>query len=211
MHLPLTFAALATLTGALVLLRFSWPHLSPRLQIFFIASACIILLLFGLAMATRWSISSLRVNTACYWACIASYIFFLVLFTRLRPYWLTSIIAIILILPILSSSFLLPLTVLFDTLPVTKATLGNHFISERVPWSTHALETAGTDLTIYSGPPWASFIRRRRQAARYYNSQCNASQAFAVLQPDGKSVLMVCPAAPGQPPDTARRLVVKLY
>ena len=187
MHLPLTFAALATLTGALVLLRFFWPHLSQRLTNLFIASACIIPLLFGLAMATRWSTSSLRVNTACYWACIASYIFFLVLFTRLRPYWLTSIIAIILILPILSSSFLpAPHRPLRHPPRHQSSTLGNHFISERVPGAhTHSKPPVPISPSTQVRPG-RSFIRRRRQAARYYNSQCNASQASAVLQPDGK-------------------------
>lgn len=211
MNVPLTFAALTTLTGALVLLRFFWPHLSRRTQTFLIAGACIIPALFGLIFVSRWSTSSIRLNAACYWACIASYEFFLLLFTRLRPRWLTTIIAIILILPLLSASVFLPLADIFNVPPVTTVVLGDHFISERVPWGSHKFENTGTDLVIYSRPPWAPFVRRRRQSCRYYNSQCNASQAFAVLQPDRKSVLMVCPASPGQAPDTARSLVVKLY
>lgn len=211
MHLTLTYAVLATLTGALVVLRFFWPRLSPRIQVFLIASACIIPALFGLALVTHWSTSSLRVNTLCYWACIASYEFFLILFTRLRPRWLTSLIAIILILPILSASIFLPLAGIFDVSPVTTVVLGHGIVSERVPWGTGTFEATGTDLSISSKPSWAPFLRHRRQGTRYYNSQCDASQAFAILQPDGKSVRMACPASPGGPPETTRDLVVKLY
>src|SRR3982074_3271480 len=114
MNLPLTFAALVALTGALVLLRIFWPRFAQRTRSLLLACACIVPTLYVIAAATRWSTSSLRWNAAFYWGFIASYEFLLILFTRLRPRWLTSIIAIILILPILSASVFLPLVALVD-------------------------------------------------------------------------------------------------
>jgi hypothetical protein len=210
MNLPLTFAALLALTGALVLLRFFWPRLSRPTQSLLIACACIVPTLFAIASVTGWSSSSIRWNAAFYWGCIASYEFLLILFTRLCPRWLTSIIATILILPILSASVFLPLAALFDPPPVTTVVLGDHLISERTPWGSGPVATTGTDLTIYYQPSWAPFVHRHRLSCRYFGSQCNAAEAYAVLQPDNKSVMMSCPASPDQPPETAHNLVMKL-
>lgn len=175
-----------------------------------IAGALIFPTLSALAAATHWSTASIRWNAALYWVSIASYEFLLILFTRLRPRWLTLTIAIILILPILSASVFLPLAALFNPPPVTTAVLGDHLISERTPWGSGPLATTGTDLTVYYQPAWAPFLHRRRRSARYFGGQCDAAGAYAVLQPDHESVLMCCPASPDQPPDSGHHLIVKL-
>lgn len=209
--LPLTFAVLAILTGALIVLRLSWSRFSRKTHNIFIGCACAALTLHAFTFVTGWSTSSDHLNAAIYWGAIAGYEFFVLLFTLLRPRWLTAIIAVVLILPILSASPFLPLASLFDSAPHTIVSIGPNFISDRVPWGSGTASTSGFDLTVYSHPSWTHLFRRRRQASRYFSGQCDASQASATLQPDGKHVLMSCPAAPNQPPDTARNLVVKLY
>lgn len=208
--LLLTFAVLAILTGALILLRLQWPRFSHRTHTALIACACTALLLYAITFVTGWSTASDHLNAALYWGAIASYEFFLLLFTLLHPRWLTSIIAAILIFPILSASVFLPLIFLFTSPPHTIVSIGPNLISDRIP-SGGEVDTSGFDLTIYSHPAWTHFFRRRRQASHYFSAQCNAAQAFATLEPDGKHVLMSCPAAPNQQPDSARNLVVKLY
>jgi hypothetical protein len=160
--------------------------------------------------ASHWSTSSTPLNAVIYWAAIAGYEFFLLLFTLLRPRWLTIIIAAVLMLPILSASPFLPLAELFNIAPHTSASIGPNLITDLAPWGG-GTNPPGFDLTIYSHPSWTRFFRHRRQASRYFSGQCDASKASATLQPDGKHVLMSCPAAPNQPPDAARSLVVKLY
>jgi len=209
MHVPLTFALLSALTGVLVLVRVFWRRIPHRVRLSLTVCAILTPIVSAIAFLTHWRTFSDRLDAGFYWASIASYEFFLILFTRLRPRWLTTAIAIVLILPVLSASVFLPLTDLFNQHPATITSIGDHLVSERVPWGSGAHEIGGTDLSIFSKPPWAPFLRRRRRSCRYYNSQCNAGAAFAVLQPDRDSVLMVCPASPGQPPDTARRAVVK--
>ncbi len=209
--LPLTFAVLAILTGALILLRLRWTHLSPTTHKVLVGCSCGALILFGLTVATGWSTASNHLNAAIYWAAIGGYEFLLLLFTLLRPRWLTSIVAAVLILPILSASPFLPLTELFNPAPHTIVSIGPDFISDRAPWGTGTAPSSGFDLTIYSHPSWTQFLRRRRQACHYYSGQCDASRANATLQPDGKHVLMSCPAAPNQQANDARSLVVKLY
>ncbi len=208
--LPLTFAALAILTGALILLRLRWPRFSRKAQSILIGFAGTALVLYLLMVATGWSTSSNHLNAAIYWAAIAGYEFFLLLFTVLRPRWLTVLIAAVLMLPILSASPFLPLAELFSPAPHTITSIGPDFISDLAPWGTGATPS-GFDLTVYSHPSWARFLRRRHQGSRYFSDQCDASKASATLQPDGKHVLMSCPAAPDQQPEAARSLVVKLY
>jgi hypothetical protein len=209
--LPLTFSTLAILTGALVLLRLRWIRLSRRSHQALVGCAVAALVLYGVISAGGWSTSSSPLNAAFYWAAIAGYEFLLLLFTLLRPRWLTAIIAAVLLFPILSASVFLPLAELFDPAPHTIVSIGPNLISDRAPWGTGTAPSSGFDLTIYSHPSWTHFFRRRRQACHYYSGQCDASRSSATLQSDGKHVLMSCPAAPDQPFDAARHLVVKLY
>ncbi|MDW5266735.1 MULTISPECIES: hypothetical protein [Acidobacteriaceae] len=209
--LPLTFAALAILTGVLFLLRLRWLRLSQRTRTTLIGCAGAALILYSLIFITGWDTSSNHLNAAIYWAAVAGYEFFLLLFTLLRPRWLTTIIAAVLMLPVLSASPFLPLAELFNPAPHTTVSIGPNFISDRVAWGTGTGPNSGFDLVIYSQPSWTHFLRHRRQGSRYFNGQCDASRAYATLQPDGKHVLMSCPAAPNQQPDAARSLVVKLY
>jgi hypothetical protein len=209
--LPLTFALFVIVTGALISLRLSWSRISTRGHRILIGCACAALCIYGFSFVTGWSTISNHLNAALYWFAIAGCEFFLLLFTLLRPRWLTTIIAIILMVPILSASPFLPLTELFNPAPHTIVSIGTNLVSDRAPWSEGSSASSGFDLTIYSYPSWTHLLRRRRQASHYFNRQCNAAQATAALQPDQKHVLMSCPAAPGQPPGSARNLVVKLY
>ena len=208
--LPITFAVLAILTGALIFLRLRWTRLSRKTHRILIVCACVALIINAFGKVTHVSTSSSHVNAALYWFAVAGYGLVLLLFTLLRPRWLTAIIAIVLFLPILSASAFLPLAELFDPAPHTVVTLAPNLISDNVSWGTGIVPIAGYDFAIYSYPSWTHLLRRRRQGARYYDEQCDAAHASATLQPDGKHVLMSCPAAAGQPPDSARNLVVKL-
>jgi hypothetical protein len=209
--LPLTFVGLAIMTGALILLRLRWTRLSSKTQKILVYCAFAALIFYALISVTLWSTSSTHLNAVFYWCAVAGYEFFILLFTLLRPRWLTSIIAAVLILPILSASPFLPLAELFNPAPHTIVSIGPNFISDLAPWGAGTAPNSGFDLIIYSHPSWTHVIRRRRQACHYYSGQCDASKAYATLQPDGKHVLMSCPAAADQPSAAARSLVVKLY
>jgi hypothetical protein len=210
MNLPLTFGVLVALTGFLVWFCFYWPRVPHRVQRILIALACFFPALSVFEIATQWSTASIRVNAGFYWLAVAGYEFLLILFTRLKPRWLTTMIAVILILPLLSASAFLPLTDLFTPPPATRADLGRNMYSERTPWGSGSVASRGTDLGIYYRPPWAPFLRRRRQSCRYFGGQCDAWSAFAELEPDGKNVMMACPADRGNPASSAHHFVVPL-
>jgi len=211
MHVLLTLGILAVLTGALALVRILWRRIPHPVRTLLITCAVIVPAIFAIATATRWSTSSYRLNYGLYWLFIVACEFLLILFTLLRPRWLTSIIAIVLILPVLSASIFLPLTLFFGAPPAATTRIGDNIISERVPWGAGSPETSGTDLTIYYQPRRLPLLRRCLLASRYYGGQCDAWAAYAVVQPDRRSILMVCPASPRLGPDSARSIVLPLY
>lgn len=202
---------LALFSALFVLLRIRWSRLPQRFRrlLFVVAIASIALMAF--AFVTRISTPHDHLNYAVYWCAVLSYIFFVILCTRLRPIWLTSLIAIVLILPLLSASALLPLAEIFASQPHHIQPIGDNLVSDLVPNDAVTDGASGADITIYRRASWAPFLQRRHQAARYFNTQCNTSAAHAILQPDHRSVLMICPALPGHPPEDGRSAIVKLY
>jgi hypothetical protein len=210
MHVPLTFAALALLTTAIVLLRFFWPRLSQKTHRILINIVITYFILSLISSSTRWTTAYDQLDGALYWCFVACYAFLLMRFSQLRPRWLTSIIAVILFLPILSAMMFLPLTKVFNRATSTTSVIGDRIISVKTPLEPNPLEVSGVDVDIFYQPTWSTLVRRRLQGFRFIDSQCNASAAYAVLQPDHKSVLFSCPPAPGQPADAARNIVLRL-
>ena len=210
MHPQLTMAIFAGMTVMLILLRLSWCQLSPRMRRAVLIAALVALPLWPISAITHWSTSSDRLNNLLYWAFIAAYELLLLLFTLLRPYWLTSLFAFTLLAPLLSASAFLPLSDLFDRAPQPPTPLSSHLSSQLVPFIYPGSDITGADLEVYSRPAWLPFLQHKAQGARYYNTQCDAFHASAKLEPDGRHLLMNCPAWSGQSPNTARILVVRL-
>ena len=210
MHVLPTIFTLALFTAAIVLLRLRWQRLSgnwkQRLIRFGIASIATL----GLAVLARVSTTNDQVNVLVYSCFILSYIFFVVLFTLIRPYWLTSLIAVILLAPLLSSSAILPLGAIFAHQQHHETALGAGLTSDLVPIDPLAPAATGADLSIYRRPAWAPFLQRKLFGARYFDTECHSSAAFATLQPDRHSVLMVCPATPDRPPGDGRSYLMPL-
>lgn len=211
MHLPLTFGLLAALTAAMVILRIVWQRVPRPGKTALIVFVIAVIAIFAAAYATKWRATPLRLNFAFCWALLASWEILLLHFSLLKPRWLTGIVAVVMLLPLLSASILFPLASAFDPAQATTVDLGDHIISERVPWGTGTADTTGTDLTLYYQPAWMPLLRRSLRSARYYNGQCDANAAYAVLEPDRRHVRMVCPAASYLPADSAITITLPLY
>jgi hypothetical protein len=211
MHVPLTFAALVILTTAVVLLRIFWSRLSPKTHRILITCAVTYFIFSLITGTTRWTTAYDQLDSALYWCFVACYEVLLIRFTLLRPRWLTSTIAVILFVPILSTSTFLPLTKIFNRATSTTSVIGDRIISVRTPLEPSPLEVSGVDLDVFYQPTWSFLVRRHLQGFRFIDSQCNSSASFAVLQADHKSVLFSCPPAPNQPPDAARNIILPLH
>lgn len=209
MHLLLTTLLFALLTAFLIALRLSWQRRPATFHPFILALVAVALIAWPLSTVTHWNFTSDRLDSLLYWAFLAGYEFLLLLFTLLRPRWLTSLIALTLVTPILTTSGFLPLSELFARSPQPSVPLGHNLYSQLVPFTYPTSGISGTDLEVYYRPSWLPFLQRRTQGARYHQTQCDAAHAFSTLLPDGHHLLMTCPALPGEP-DTVRTLVVRL-
>jgi uncharacterized membrane protein YwzB len=207
MHVPITTATLALLTFAILLLRIYWLRVPTTTRFYLLRAAVVLIVIHVLFTVTKWSTSSDHVNVLIKWLAIASYELLVMLFTRLSPRWLTSICAVILLVPIFASSVLLPLTYLFDTTTNEPTSLGSNLFYSRFHWGDDPSANSGADIIVYSRPHLAPFLRHDLQHVSFNNQQCNAGAAFAVLGADPKTILARCPHWPAQGPGTEDRLL----
>jgi hypothetical protein len=204
MHVPITTATLALLTFAILLLRVFWPRVPARVRFYLIRAAVVLLTVHIIFTVTKWGTTSDRVNVMIKWLAVASYELLLLLFTGLRPRWLTSTCGVILLVPVFASSVLLPLTYLFDTSINKPTSIGNNLSYQRVLWGdgNDTSANSGSDIVLSYRPRFVPFLRRYLRSVPFNNQQCDAGAAYAVLGPAPKTVLARCPHRPSQNPGT---------
>jgi hypothetical protein len=207
MPMPLTIAALVLLTGAMLLLRVFWSRLPARLRFVLIRTSIALVILQVFFAATKWGTTSDLLNVLINWLAVAAYELLVLLFSRLPPRWLTSICAVILLIPVFASTVLFPLTELFNPYTSKKVSIDNHFFYEIKPWGNAGSGTDGVDLLITSRPAFAPFLRRNIHPIPFNNHECHAAAATATLSPDAKTVLGHCPHWPSDPTGTVDRVL----
>jgi hypothetical protein len=197
MYIPITIAALAFLTAAMILLRIFWLRLPSRLRFFLIRASVTLITLHVLFVLTKWTTISDRLNTVINWLAIAGYALLILLFSRLSPRWLTIPSTVILLLPVFGASILFPLARLFEPGSPRNIPLGDHLFYEVSPW-VNIGGTAGVDVLIYYIPPFAPFMRHRIQVIPYNDGECNTSATFVTLLSNPKAIISHCPRWPNQ-------------
>jgi hypothetical protein len=119
----------------------------------------------------------------------------------MRPRWLTSISAIVLVVPLIGSTLLIPLTRIFDWSADDISELAGPYILERNPWDTSESGNAGVDLYVYYRPRLIPLIRHMSQRASFGDDVCNPSAASVEVDPKKRTVHFHCPArGDGKPP-----------
>ena len=206
MIIPATFAALALLTAAMILLSAFWMRVPPGLRWLLIRGAIAMITVHAFFSVTKWGTTSTYVNVIINWLAIAGYELLLVLFSRLSPRWLTTISAAILMVPLFASSILLPLSGIFRPGSLQEVTFDRHLYYKVVPWSNNGAGNSGVDLDVYYRPWFAPFLSRRVETQSFNTMQCNALAAYAVRR-DGKTVLARCPHWPNQPAGTEDKVL----
>ncbi len=205
MYIPITTAALALLTIAMILLRVFWLRLPSRLRSFLIYASISAMAVQALAVLTKWNTTSDRMNAIINWLAIAGYELVVLLFSRLSPRWLTLPSAAVLLVPIFASSILIPLTHLFETESYRRGNIEDHLFYEVNPWMDPGGGNTGVDVNIYHRLPFVPFLRHRLQTIPFNNQECDADHAFAVSLPSTNTILGRCPYWPSQPPGTFDR------
>jgi hypothetical protein len=207
MFLPLTFAILALLTVAMVLLGVFWLRVPLRLRFFLPRAALALIILHALFVVTKWGTTSSRLNVLINWLAVAGYELLIILFARLPPRWLTSLSAAILIMPLFASSIVMPLTLIFNSGKIEKIPVAHSLYYKRVEWDAGGNATSGVDLDIYYRSPLFPFLSRKVQTQSFNTDQCDAFAATIQPGPDTETVLAHCPRRPSQPPGSEDILI----
>ena len=197
MYVLITIAVLGVITGAMILLRSFWWRIPLRTRAALLTMACISATLPILMILTRWETTSDIANILLRWLAVAGYELILMRFSLMRPQWLTSISAAVLVVPILGASLLLPLAELFHRRPKVKFSIGGPYHCERLPWETSGTEVPGVNLMIFYRPRFVPFLQRQVQLGEFNAVECDPLAAAALLLPDKRNVLFYCPAKQG--------------
>ena len=207
MDIQITIALLVLLTAAMVLLRMYWLHVPSPLRFLLIRAALVVVVVHLFFTVTKWGTTSTHFNAVINWLAIAGYEFLVLLLSRLAPKWLTCTSAVILIIPLFSSSILFPLSMVLhrDSIPLTP--LGNHLYYKNVPWGANGPDNSGVDLNIYYRLPFAPFLSRRVGTQAFNMDVCNATKAFAMPGPEPKTILARCPHLPSKPAGNDDKIV----
>jgi hypothetical protein len=206
MFIPITIATLAALTVAVFLLSIFWPRFSPRLRHRLIRLAVFVIIVHLFFITSKWNTTSDRLNILINWFAIAGYEFLVLLFTRLSPRWLTLPSAIVLLIPIFSSTVIFPLADGFQPGSVTQVPIGNHLVYDVNPWINAGGGHAGVDVKIYYRPPFLPFLQHKIRTIPFNNRECNSFAATATTVPDRKVIVGRCPSWPSQPMNTLEKV-----
>ena len=119
MYVPITFAALAILTVAMIVVRMLWRRFPTWIQRCLVMFAIAMILLRVLSAATGvGGYRRIGWMPCINWAAVAGYELLILLFTLLPPRWLTTMCAAVLVIvPVFASSILMPLGNVFVRLP----------------------------------------------------------------------------------------------
>lgn len=206
MHVPLTIGVLSLLTGAILVLRLLWWRLPLLLRRLVLGFAVAMVLIRFSFLASQWSMTSTRLNAVLCWIAVAGYEILLARFSLMRPRWLTSISAVVLLIPLLGSTLLIPLTRIFDWAPADISPIGGNYICEKSPWDTDSSGNAGVDLVVYYRPPLAPFLRHVVQRSSFSDDQCDSAASSVVADTTLKVIHFRCPGRPGKQQDIEHTL-----
>lgn len=146
-----------------------------------------------LSIGLQWTMTSTQLNAGLAWAAVTGYEILLARFSLMRPRWLTSLGAIVLLTPLIGSTMMVPLAKIFDVSRTDITSLGGRYILEKSPWETDSSGNTGVELIVFYRPPLAPFLRHLVQRASFGNDVCRASDAYAQADLESHTVRFHCP------------------
>lgn len=206
----LTAFGLVVLVSAMLLLRSRWPGLSPQTRRTALTLAFLFISILVAAYITTWATVSVRFNCAVCWGAAAGYLLLLTIFSLNRPRALTSLLAVILALPLFSSSLFLPLGGLFKSHPRRTAPLGDHLYVAWQPFIDGSGFGTGVDVDIFQQSRLIPWLHRSRLGGHFFDTHCHGAATDMHLLPDHKNAYVHCPPWPGSV-DAEPALVLPLH
>lgn len=177
-----------------MLLRQLWWKLPKWIRRGILLLACSMVLLRVGFIATQWSMASPRLNAVICWLAVAGYEIILARFSLMRPQWLTAASAAILLVPLIGSTLLIPLTRVFDWSAADISRLSGPYILERSPWDTNGTGNSGLDMIVFYQPRMLPFMRHLSQRASFGDDECKSEAAVVQIDPQKRTAHFHCPA-----------------
>ena len=194
MRVLLTAVVLASLLLAIILLRVFWARVPAKARSFLICTGLAMMFLHIVFTLSKWSTTSYRLNAIINWGAVAGYMLVIALFTLLRPRWLTTISAVILILPVFATNIFLPLLDLTSDSPIVTR-IDRHYTYAQTFWDISGEnQNSGVDLVVFYQPRFLP-LRRKVQRATFNDMECDASASSASLDRASKIIHFHCPAS----------------
>ena len=194
-----TYLALLGLIAVAVAIRLLWPRLSPRRRRQLALFLAILFVPVMLSTLSRWDTTSLRLNAFLFWIRLFAYELCIVLFSLVRPRLLTTLIALILTLPLFSASAVGPASGLFSTGHPVLHPIGDGYFLELLPWSSGPAGNSGRDFNLFYQPARLSFLRRPFMGSRLYNTQCRTAETTATVDLRTAHITVHCPPLTADP------------
>ncbi len=173
----------------------NWPMLGQSSKVMLIAVSSVLTALYAFELRTGWHAASTIFNAVQGWATVGCYTLLILLFRTLRPQWLTRTLSVVLFLPMGLAFVVLPLSVVSyrSDARLDSTKMGHDFFFTRTRYDAGAFGSSGYTVSTYYQPSRAPFLVRSGSSIRFDDGKCNASQSFAVLEPDHKHVIARCP------------------
>jgi hypothetical protein len=198
MYFGAAIALLIVITIAVIILRFQWYRLSARTEKILLYGSVAAVAIRFIFLISSWGTASPIVNAAFCWVAVVGYQLMLVRFSLMRPRWLTSLSAAILLMPVFGSYLLFPLTGIFDTKPPDVTSIAKNYDVEKDPWDVQVNGAPGYDFAVFYRPSWIPFLRRFVQRSSFGEEQCISSAATVKVEREKKLVTFYCPGHHGE-------------
>ena len=193
MYFGQTIGLLLALTVAILILRLFWSRISPGVERALLIVAAVVVAIRLTFAVTQWSTMAPHFDASLCWAAVVGYEIMLARFSLMRPRWLTSISAFVLVLPVFGSTLLFPLTGIFYTGPADIRPIGYNYILEQSPWDVSVGGHSGIDLGIFYRPPLVPFLRHMVQRSSFSDEQCEVNAVTVTVDPAHQLVRIHCP------------------
>ena len=209
MHFGETIGLLLAVTIAAIVLRAYWHRLPRRVENVLLTAGAVAVVIRFIFIVTLWTTVYPHVNAVISWLSVIAYELVLVRFSLMRPRWLTSICAFILVLPMFGSTLLFPLTGIFDTEPSNVRPVAKNYELQRDPWDVKISGRSGYDFGVFYRPGWLPFMHHIAQRSSFSKDQCRADEVSVSIDAQRHLVHFHCPGHHGAKDDIDLTLPLK--
>jgi hypothetical protein len=173
--------------------RVRWADLSRLVRFALMDASALLVSAYAFMAFSGWGFMSPVANEMVGATAVGGYALLALLITRLRPKALAYCAAVVLFLPVTVALVWLPMLASPPQFPIKTEPIAGTLYVRKVRWDAGAMGSSGTNLFIYDRPRSVPFVQHMLREVVFDDAKCQSSEAFVVLQADGRHVLARCP------------------